>query len=33
VLFPAWLFVLSVHILKASLARGRADERVVPRTG
>jgi hypothetical protein len=33
VLFPAWLFVLSVHILRASLARGRADERVVPRTG
>ena len=30
VLFPAWLFVLSVHILRASLARGRADERVVP---
>ena len=32
-LFPAWLFVLSVHILKASFARGRAGQRGVPRTG
>ncbi len=31
--FPVWLFVLSVHILRASLARGRADQRGVPRTG
>ena len=32
-LFPAWLFVLSVHILKASFARGRAGQPGVPRTG
>jgi hypothetical protein len=31
--FPVWLFVLSVHILRAGLARGRADQRGVPRTG
>jgi hypothetical protein len=32
-LFPAWLFVLSVHILKASFARGPVGQRGVPRTG
>jgi hypothetical protein len=32
-LFPAWLFVLSVHILAASFARGHAGQRDVPRRG
>jgi hypothetical protein len=30
-LFPAWLLILSLHILVASFARGRADVRKVPR--
>jgi hypothetical protein len=32
-LFPAWLLVLSLHILVASFARGRADPRDLPPTG
>jgi hypothetical protein len=33
VLFPAWLFVLSLHILAASFARGSAGPRGAPHTG